>query len=101
MRSANSSTTSISRPASALVASPSLRSGWMTVGKLVLSWHNPGLRRAPAGDTPEPLVSAGSGSVTGLRRQVLGPHHRPPAAEDMGSATAAAPSVLSRITAEA
>ncbi len=49
----NYSITAIKRPAAALVTSPSLLSGWMTVGKLVFTGHNPGLRRdgAPWADT--------------------------------------------------
>ena len=53
MRTTNYSITAITRPAPVLVTSPSFRSGRMTVGKLVFTRHNPGLRRdgAPWADT--------------------------------------------------
>jgi len=59
----NYSITAITRPAPVLVTSPSFRSGRMTVGKLVFTRHNPGLRRdgAPWADTH---IRSGPGTST-------------------------------------
>jgi hypothetical protein len=60
VRTTDYSITAITRPAPVLVTSPSFRSGRMTVGKLMFTRHNPGLRRAARhGPTPTSVVGPG------------------------------------------